>query len=371
MSWYPSPADNPRNHAASGVDLVQLGGNPTKVHHCEGPQPRSNLRLKGGDCFGANDAPRNDKTKAEFGRRALAKIGRLFLLLALLVCLMGGSAISAGAAAFAGPSGTRLAASTITYIGNIGSMTSKTSGTSLVINTTAAVAAGDDIIIAYATDPNSNIPPISVTDAAGNTYSQVGFVVNSGQLRTYMFAAYDVNALPSGSSITITASASVAARAAVASVFSGLAVEDPLDQTSTGTGSSATPSSGATAPTAEARRAADRRDRHRRTGRRRRRNMGELVHGRLPPGHDRRNGRHEHHTLAWLSDRFSHWRIHCRKKWYCLPRLGGDDRHFQGRAQRNRPSDHHYGYAFECLQQCAWDAFGGTALHGVRQQPDR
>ena len=180
----------------------------------------------------------------------LSGAGRIFLLLTILLALVGGSHIGVQAAdtahVAAAPS------STITYIGDIGATTSKTSGTSLVVNTTAPVTAGDAIIIAYATDPNSNIPPITVTDAAGNTYSQVGFVVNSGQLRTYLFAAYDVNALPSGSSITITASAAVTARAAVASVFSGLAVEDPLDQTSTGTGSSATPSSGATAPTAEA-----------------------------------------------------------------------------------------------------------------------
>ena len=31
--------------------LVQLGVNPPKVCHCEGPQPRSNLRLQGWDCF--------------------------------------------------------------------------------------------------------------------------------------------------------------------------------------------------------------------------------------------------------------------------------------------------------------------------------
>ena len=92
----------------------------------------------------------------------------------------------------------------------------------------------------------------SLTDSAGNTYSQVGYAVNTGQLRTYIFAAYDVNALPSGSTITINAGVAVTARAAVASVFRGLADEDPLDQTSTGTGSSATPSSGATATTAEA-----------------------------------------------------------------------------------------------------------------------
>ena len=48
-------------------------------------------------------------------------------------------------------------AGTISYMGDIGTAVSKTSGTSLVINTTAAVAAGDDIIIAYATDPNANV----------------------------------------------------------------------------------------------------------------------------------------------------------------------------------------------------------------------
>jgi hypothetical protein len=143
------------------------------------------------------------------------------------------------------------AADAISYIGDIGAATAKTSGTSLVINTTASVAAGDDIIIAYATDPNANIPPISVTDAAGNTYNEVGLALNSGQLRTYIFAAYDVNALSAGSDITITASAAVTARAAVVSVFRGLADEEPLDQTSTGTGSSATPSSGATSTTTE------------------------------------------------------------------------------------------------------------------------
>ena len=140
----------------------------------------------------------------------------------------------------------------ITYMGSIGSEASKTSGTSLVIHTTALAEAGDDIIIAYATDPNANIPPIVVNDTAGNTYSEVGLAVNTGQLRTYIFAAYDINPLPAGSDITITASAAVTARVAVVSVFRGLADEEPLDQTSTGTGDSTTPSSGATATTTEA-----------------------------------------------------------------------------------------------------------------------
>lgn len=139
----------------------------------------------------------------------------------------------------------------IQFIGNIGSATSKTSGATVAISTSAAVAAGDDIIIAYATDPNANVS-FSLTDSAGNTYSQVGYAVNTGQLRTYIFAAYNVNALPSGSTITINAGVAVTARAAVASVFSGLADADPLDRSSTGTGTGAAPSAGPTSTTSEA-----------------------------------------------------------------------------------------------------------------------
>jgi len=57
----------------------------------------------------------------------------------------------------------------IKYIGNIGTATSKTAGTSLNITTTQSAAAGDAIIIAYATDPNQTLE-ISVSDSAGNTY---------------------------------------------------------------------------------------------------------------------------------------------------------------------------------------------------------
>ncbi len=187
-------------------------------------------------CLSSADTPRSHATPAVNP----AHIGRIFVLLTLLLSIMGGSATSVKAA------------STIVYIGDVGSASSKTSGASLAIVTTAAVAAGDDIIIVYATDPNANVPPITVTDSAGNTYHEIGPAINTGQLRTYMFSAYDANALPADSSITITASASVTARAAVASAFSGLADEDPLDRTGIGTGSSDTPSSGATATTTEA-----------------------------------------------------------------------------------------------------------------------
>ena len=98
----------------------------------------------------------------------------------------------------------------------------------MVINTTAAVTAGDDIIVAFATygDPDYEI---SVTDSAGNTYEQAGHSQCYEHGRTYIFAAYNVSALPSGGTITITHT-SVTQRAAVASVFSGLIDVDPLDQ---------------------------------------------------------------------------------------------------------------------------------------------
>ena len=139
----------------------------------------------------------------------------------------------------------------ITYLGSLGSATSKTSGTSLVVTTSAAAASGDDMIVGVVTDPNSSLV-VSVADPAGNTYNQVGYVVNSGSIRTYIFAAYNVNPLPSGSSITITASPAVTARAAVVALFSGLADSDVFDQMQTGYGTSTAPSSGATPTTTQA-----------------------------------------------------------------------------------------------------------------------
>ncbi len=299
----------------------------------------------------------------------LSGAGRLFLLLTILLSLVGGSHIGVQAAAdtahvAAAPAGA------ITYIGDIGATTSKTSGTSLVVNTTAPVTAGDAIIIAYATDPNANVS-FSLTDSVGNTYTQVGYAVNTGQLRTYIFAAYNVNALPSGSTITINAGVAVTARAAVASVFRGLADEDVLDRTSTGTGNSASPSSGATATTVEADELLIGAIGTGGPRRRRRRDVGRFVHRRPAPGHDRGQRRYQYHRFDGLPDRLNDWRVHCRQKWHYDPRLGRDDRHLQGRARSKCPSDHDHWHAVERLQQCARDAIGGTKLHGVRQQPDR
>ena len=117
----------------------------------------------------------------------------------------------------------------ISHIADIGTATIKTSGTSLNITTSQAVAAGDTIIVAYATDPAQNLI-VSVSDSVGNTYEQAALAVNWANGRSYIFAAYNVMALPSGSMITVAGDQSVAAKAAVVSVFRGLAQVNVLDQ---------------------------------------------------------------------------------------------------------------------------------------------
>jgi uncharacterized repeat protein (TIGR02543 family) len=131
----------------------------------------------------------------------------------------------------------------ISFIGNIGTATANTSGTSLAITPTSAVNAGDDIIITFASDPSQTYE-ISVSDNAGNTYYQVASSTSSGNLRAYIFAAYHVNALTTSNVITITHT-SVTARAAAADVFRGLAPAGALDQNHIGyKTATSTPNSG-------------------------------------------------------------------------------------------------------------------------------
>ena len=142
----------------------------------------------------------------------------------------------------------------ISYIGDVGRAQSKTAGTSLAVTTNAAVAAGDDILVAFAADEEGAVG--SVVDTVGNTYVQAATVTNdptgtAAGVRTQLYAAYNVTAVPSGSTITIN-HASVTARSAVASAFRGLDSSAVLDKTSTGTGASTSPSSGATSTTTQA-----------------------------------------------------------------------------------------------------------------------
>lgn len=147
------------------------------------------------------------------------------------------------------PSSTR--SLDINFLGSLGRVATKSSDTELKISIQQPVITGDDIVVAVATDPNANMV-VTVEDAAGNSYEQIGdAVVNVGQLRTYLFVAYNVNSMPMSSEIIITATPAVTAHAAVAALFSGLADGNPLDLTSSNTGTSTTPSSGATAETSQ------------------------------------------------------------------------------------------------------------------------
>jgi uncharacterized repeat protein (TIGR02543 family) len=179
-------------------------------------------------------------TRKNSALQVVAQVGLVLSLIGLMVAMP---------AAQAAPMQQEALTSALAYIGDIGTATIKDSGvTDLVVTTTAAVAAGDDIIIAYGTDPNQDLT-ITVSDAAGNTYQQAAMAISVGNLRTFIFAAYNVNALSSGSAITIhqtvVCSTAVAARAAVVSVFRGLAPVGALEQTNAGSGTSTTPSSGA------------------------------------------------------------------------------------------------------------------------------
>jgi hypothetical protein len=163
---------------------------------------------------------------------------------------------------------TELVPAQISYIGDIARALTKEAGPpipeSFELITDAAAAAGDAIIIAYACDPNENLT-VQVTDSAGNTYSQAAMTRNYGNGRTYIFAAYNINPLPVGSTITITSTDSSGAdlpiaKAAVVSVFRGLAASGALDQTAenplftttTATDPSTTPSVGPTGTTTQA-----------------------------------------------------------------------------------------------------------------------
>ena len=127
----------------------------------------------------------------------------------------------------------------VSHIADIGSNTIKDSGNAnLVVTTTAAVAAGDDIVIAYATDPTQDLT-ITVSDSAGNKYQQAAHGASAQaicartSLRPTMLPLCPA-AAPSPSTRRLYSSTAVAARAAVVSVFRGLAPVGALEQTSAG-----------------------------------------------------------------------------------------------------------------------------------------
>lgn len=143
----------------------------------------------------------------------------------------------------------------------IGNTQSKTTGTTTVITTTAAVSAGDAILVAWAGDDNGN-PGTTATCAdtatgGSNSYPsnqsvQASATGTATGVRAAVFAALNVNALPSGQTITIT-HGNIAARAAVAyKVPGGLVTSSALDKSSSNVQAATTaPTSNATATLAQ------------------------------------------------------------------------------------------------------------------------
>ena len=121
-------------------------------------------------------------------------------------------------------------AATIAYVGDVGSATNNVAGTSLQIPVgSAGVAAGNFIVVGFASRGAATYNQPVVTDSAGNTYNLAAVAVTYQHGRSYIFYAHVRTALVNGNNITITTS-SVASRVAVASVFSGIASISPLDQ---------------------------------------------------------------------------------------------------------------------------------------------
>jgi phosphodiesterase/alkaline phosphatase D-like protein len=141
----------------------------------------------------------------------------------------------------------------ITYLGDVGTVASNTAGTTLQIPVGAAgVAAGNTVIVGFASRGATTYNAPTVADTAGNTYKLATNAITYGHGRAYIFYAYAGTALANGNNITITTS-SVSNRVAVASVFSGLLSANALDLAlgnPTGTNNTAQGNSPTVGPTA-------------------------------------------------------------------------------------------------------------------------
>ena len=138
---------------------------------------------------------------------------------------------------------------------SVGQTNSTTTGTSLALTVPATgVAAGNTLLVSFAMDPVSGT--VSVADSRGNTYTDNADVMNgtSGSgtgVRTVVLSAPVTTALVSGDTITVTFP-SVGSKAFSVYAVNDLISASRVDKTNTATGSSSSPSSGATAATTHA-----------------------------------------------------------------------------------------------------------------------
>ena len=108
------------------------------------------------------------------------------------------------------------------------------------------VAAGRSILLSFGMDDTPGA--LSASDSAGNIYSLDVAATNTGDVRTAILSAHDVNALAAGGTITVT-HPNTDARGLSAFQFSGISPTAPRDATGTGQGTSSSPSTSAASTT--------------------------------------------------------------------------------------------------------------------------
>lgn len=129
------------------------------------------------------------------------------------------------------------------FIKNVGTTSSKTSGTTLAITVpVGGVSAGSTLIVKVAHDYTSGGP--TVADSRGNTYTRDQTSPNSGTtMRASLFSAQINNALQQGDTILLTTSATTTVRAMSVDEFSHVTFTSPLDVKNSTSATSTTPGS--------------------------------------------------------------------------------------------------------------------------------
>ena len=110
--------------------------------------------------------------------------------------------------------------SAIAHKANFGTNQSKTAGTSIAVTGSQAVTTDDDIFVSYAGDDVGS--SFSVTDNLGNTYGLEKEQINTGNVKGQLWRASVTNA-GTLTTVTISWTTNVTAKAAVVSIFTGVA----------------------------------------------------------------------------------------------------------------------------------------------------
>jgi hypothetical protein len=136
----------------------------------------------------------------------------------------------------------------ITKVQDLGTNSTKSSGTTLAVTLSSGVTDGNSVIVSFAMDSATGAITCADDAGTGNSYSVDVEVNNTGNVRTAIISAHNVSGLTSGKVITIT-HPSVAARGMSVTEFSGLAKIATIDQTQSATGSTLSVSAGPTGTT--------------------------------------------------------------------------------------------------------------------------